>query len=894
MIKIFNPNEIPYGRLSNNYYFPIFFKGERWNTVSHYVYSELLCDSQYKIIIKNQRKPKDVYRLYQQLSKECENNTIRDAIFEFIEERIKIYPDFEKALLETGNTPIVYNSTNKFLGIGIDGKGLNMIGRIYEKIRYKTQIKYKKERDIELKQREQDEIYNTYKIVSYLARKMSVDDDNLRKMQGFPYSSLLEQANMGTEYMPKFLVLEQYEKGILSGGNVIREYLNNHSMNIVYLFRKYNLADFRRQLLEKQKQVVFNHYVRMIFDEHFSDVYDKFKAIHQELSRLNREELTERVYHLYENEMFTITDPKTIQTLDHIRDNIPSENEINDLYTIPQQPTQQEKTTKSERRQAPKSALEEFIDSLPEPTDAHTEEIPEQDDIPLPRVNIIRISKVGSIFSPMTFSPLFIKNLYFPTLSHYIQTKLFHNLLRPMGKTSLKEAHFYIMIDSTKEIVFQGDLMDETTRKQLLLEARQNYVNIDTFEEERQRISNILLCDSKKKLFEDIAVIKFQNDDMQRLLVSTGSDTILYDDKYDNCLGIGENYTGKWLMTLRENVDTKLQKQVEEEQDIILLSISLQNDKNLLEWIFKKLDDICFVATQLLHLLKSKKLSGELITFISHTLFKPCEQMYIHNKHREPPTQFRDRIIKHFDKGIKIQDNAVSNIWKYISLLIFSLMKSIKRSGLTPYKTLSKLQNTLTTDSNDCVIPTLEKRSRKERCIVSSIINIIGSLQKLRTDLVIDEHAIIIIGSILIGNEYKPTSDKKRTIFDKISHPLINADNHKLLDNLFSYLVDNSTNKLELSEKEKVRVMNRINFFADSKIIATKDISVILEDKDHEFLDVISEHDENEDLEEELGAAFDDVYEKGSDYGSEVGSKEGGDDGSEEGGDDYDFVIDDE
>ncbi|NDB80530.1 hypothetical protein EB155_11770, partial [archaeon] len=208
------------------------------------------------------------------------------------------------------------NSTNNFLGVGIDGKGLNILGRIYEKIRYRVQIKYKKERDIELRQREQDEIYNTYKIVSYLARKMSVDDDNLRKMQGFSYSSLLEQANVGTEYMPKFLVIEQYEKGVLSGGNVIREYLNNRSLNIVYLFRKYNLADFRRRLLEKQKQVVFDRYVRMVFDEHFSDVYDKSKAIRQELSRLNREELANRVYHLYENEMFTITDSKTMQTYD--------------------------------------------------------------------------------------------------------------------------------------------------------------------------------------------------------------------------------------------------------------------------------------------------------------------------------------------------------------------------------------------------------------------------------------------------------------------------------------------------------------------------------------------------------------------------------------------------
>lgn len=891
MIKIFNPNEIPYGRLSNNYYFPIFFKGERWNTVSHYIYSELLCSPQYRTLVKNQRNPKDVYRLYQQLSKECEHNTIRDAIVEFVEERIKIYPDFEKALLETGNTPIVYNSTNNFLGVGIDGKGLNILGRIYEKIRYRVQIKYKKERDIELRQREQDEIYNTYKIVSYLARKMSVDDDNLRKMQGFSYSSLLDQANVGIEYMPKFLVIEQYEKGVLSGGNVIREYLNNRSLNIVYLFRKYNLADFRRRLLEKQKQVVFDRYVRNVFDEHFSDVYDKSKAIRQELSRLNREELVNRVYHLYENEMFTITDSKTMQTLDHIRDNIPSEKEINDLYTIPQQPAtvKEEKPKKSERATS-KSALEEFIDSLPEPVEQEpVEQIPVADE--LPRVNLTRFSKVGSVFSPMTFSPLFIKNLYFPTLSHYIQTKLFHDLLRPVGKTSLREAHIYIMVDPNKEIVFQGDLMDDVVRRQLLLEAQKNYVNLDTFEEERRKISDKLLCDAKKKLFEDIAMVKFQNNDMQRLLVSTGSNTILYDDKYDNCLGIGENYTGKWLMRLRETVDTKLQKQVEEEEDIILLSISLQNDKNLLEWIFKKLEDICFVAKQLLHLLKSKKLSGELITFISHTLFKPCEKMYIHNKHREPPRQFRDRIVKQFDKDIKIQDSAVSNIWKYISLLIFSLMKSIKHSGLSPHKMLSKLQNTLTTDSNDCVIPTLEKRSRKERCIVSAIINIINSLQKLQSDIVINERVVIIIGSILIGKEYKPTTDKKRTIFNKISHPLINDSNHKLLDNLFSYLVNNSTNKVELSEKEKVRVMNRINFFADSKIIATKDVSVILEDKDHDFLDVISEHDENEKLEDELGAAFEQLYDEDSRDMSEYGDD---DEYADEERDDYDFVIDDE
>lgn len=55
-IKIFNPRHTPYGMLSNNAYYPIEIKGKKYRSVTHYIYSYLLCEGTYQNLVRNQKK----------------------------------------------------------------------------------------------------------------------------------------------------------------------------------------------------------------------------------------------------------------------------------------------------------------------------------------------------------------------------------------------------------------------------------------------------------------------------------------------------------------------------------------------------------------------------------------------------------------------------------------------------------------------------------------------------------------------------------------------------------------------------------------------------------------------------------------------------------------------
>ena len=52
-IKLFNPNDKPFGRLSNNSYHPITINGKNYPTVTNYIFSNMLVTSTWKTILQN-------------------------------------------------------------------------------------------------------------------------------------------------------------------------------------------------------------------------------------------------------------------------------------------------------------------------------------------------------------------------------------------------------------------------------------------------------------------------------------------------------------------------------------------------------------------------------------------------------------------------------------------------------------------------------------------------------------------------------------------------------------------------------------------------------------------------------------------------------------------------
>ena len=177
VLKIYNPNDFPFGPLSNNYLFDMNIDGKRWSTVTNYILSNMINTPLYKLslqqaqikesvkktniedkiaqVISNTEvrqgyklNASDIERVRQMVLKdvalqkmnihELYNfylgeeyiHTIRTAVENAYNVKISTDEQLQATLLETENRPIVYVSGNNVLGAGQDGNGQNLIGRI--------------------------------------------------------------------------------------------------------------------------------------------------------------------------------------------------------------------------------------------------------------------------------------------------------------------------------------------------------------------------------------------------------------------------------------------------------------------------------------------------------------------------------------------------------------------------------------------------------------------------------------------------------------------------------------------------------------------------------------------------------------------------------------------
>ena len=77
VIKIFDPKEKPFGWLSNNYRHYMYLDNNEWQTVTNYIYSNMLRTPMYRQLLRT-AKVKDVKTLFEQYYKDEINNTTKN------------------------------------------------------------------------------------------------------------------------------------------------------------------------------------------------------------------------------------------------------------------------------------------------------------------------------------------------------------------------------------------------------------------------------------------------------------------------------------------------------------------------------------------------------------------------------------------------------------------------------------------------------------------------------------------------------------------------------------------------------------------------------------------------------------------------------------------------
>ena len=221
IIKIYEPHEKPFGMLSNNAEHRMYIETEiskidmrskersqsmgptiAYQSVTNYIYSNMLMDPSNKNIIRN-TPPKKVILEYTNLRNNEIISTYRNALDTSIKVRYTEIPALINILLSTGESEIRYMAANDYLGMGKDSAGLNLYGKYLMQLRQQMKQEYlEKENEKNRKDREH-QLYITYIVYKELVKKI-LSGDNLDEYEGKTAENILNDMMNTKEIMAKY------------------------------------------------------------------------------------------------------------------------------------------------------------------------------------------------------------------------------------------------------------------------------------------------------------------------------------------------------------------------------------------------------------------------------------------------------------------------------------------------------------------------------------------------------------------------------------------------------------------------------------------------------------------------------------------------------------------
>lgn len=327
VLKIYNPNDFPFGPLSNNYLFDMNIDGKRWSTVTNYILSNMINTPLYKLslqqaqikesvkktniedkiaqVISNTEvrqgyklNASDIERVRQMVLKdvalqkmnihELYNfylgeeyiHTIRTAVENAYNVKISTDEQLQATLLETENRPIVYVSGNNVLGAGQDGNGQNLIGRILMQIRHNLRM-LSSEKTKKLDQKTMDDsIFHAYQAMHILRKKLEEGND-LREYMGKRAADIVEEEKVDiiTDQNLKETIIQMYHRGQFP---IIAKELESPGY-MVLAARRDNLKELQKRIEIRKQVVILEKYTEYMIRKKFPKMRDRYikKAVSQ-------------------------------------------------------------------------------------------------------------------------------------------------------------------------------------------------------------------------------------------------------------------------------------------------------------------------------------------------------------------------------------------------------------------------------------------------------------------------------------------------------------------------------------------------------------------------------------------------------------------------------------
>lgn len=320
-LKIYNPNDVPFGPLSNNAVHFMVIDKKRWATVTNYILSNMLITPTYRLAmqtatIQGNKKKTNIEDKVRQAVANVEvrrNAVVTPQEFEKIRERVlrevslqrmniyqlynyylgqeyydmvrksvdKAYTalvsqdaDMTTTLIHTGNRPIFYSSDNPILGIGPNEQGANLIGKILMQLRHNLRIQEKVRQQEKTQQEKNNDILQAYHAYTILQQEIHAGND-LQDYTGLTASAILkkytdENPDKKLDYRPALLdsVLSLYSSGQLPA---VRAEIEEPGSMTKYILTE-GLPEIRQKIRNRRNKKIVQLYLQYVLKNKFPNM----------------------------------------------------------------------------------------------------------------------------------------------------------------------------------------------------------------------------------------------------------------------------------------------------------------------------------------------------------------------------------------------------------------------------------------------------------------------------------------------------------------------------------------------------------------------------------------------------------------------------------------------
>ena len=857
MIKIFNPKNNEYGSLSNNYTHDMNIYSKRrgmesYKSVTNYIYSNLINSPIYRGKIKN-CKAKLVTTLFGELYQQEIDDVISRALDEALEEKFKD-EKMVNALLNTGRRPIVYASSNTFLGVSnfdtiqqklyaiayhekeisnlnkkfdendslddsavselkkelknqhnmimeikksLFSTGFNLYGKKLEQLR----ATLKEKRHNEEKNKDKMELYASY--MAYQALRNALKDgSNLEEYENLEVNDIIDTYGRQKilnviASIDSFEDIHQFDQ---SFKEILKFGFTNPNFLISNVKTPQELLSLKNKQEELKKKIVLEMYIDSIvkqnlkkierpdvsilrlklkdetlsdkekddikhlilIENHFRNMSDETKskvARDQHISKLSYEQLRnlqDKVYSLYELGKLNIElTNKISESLSKIY--VPSEREIEESkrvedninekikkYKVIQPPIKSDDSEKS--RNSEDKPNTQFLSKMVEDYKKFNRKFR-----PSPRTSesdapfIINSVDDQNIFTLVFKIMLKIKGKYYPTISHYITTNLFLNI---NSEWNINDVYSnFTLVDKNLRISFES------------------FRNINEMNDEYFRIRG----ENYNNKIKELAVVglnkKFENEDFQYDLLITETSYLVWNDMSDLILGgdgrtSGENFVGKYLMKIRENIRNVHTQETVNPEDVSDEDISkIVKNRFIKKFIGLQVNNICKFALIIKNY--KKKNSKDMFKYVFDNVLNKCSPVYSVSS-SSIPEEFYDIVNKECRMCLEIENFVISDeilekMWNYIWSMIFVIINHVKTKSEDGVVNIYEMSRVIRTVQD---IQTLKKTNVENIIMEDDLNQIVNCLVNVTSMMNIDKKIIQkkdidIATSLVLGKDIR-------------------------------------------------------------------------------------------------------------------------------------------